>query len=392
MMKKICFFAHNNNLTGANRSMLDLIDEMKKYNQELSFVVVIPKKGVIEKELDKRGIEYKIIRSFNLAYHINGNKIFGKIKTLLKRILNHISYVKIKQFIMEYEFDLIHVNSLLTYEGAKVAEKLSIPYVWHIREFLKEGHKINISNINEVVRLLKKADVCIGISFLVAEKYKKMYDLKNIVCVYNGLSFDACKYERKENDSKDTVDISVIGRISASKGQMIVLNAYISLLEREIKNLGDLYIIGSPEADKYNEIYEQQMKTIVRERHISDRVIFVPYTNDVLKYRKMTDITIVSSEYEAFGRVTIEGMLAQQVVIASNSGANPELISDNETGLLFELNNFSELSRKMEYTIVNNEKRKLIQLNGYHYAIDNFSIKNTALNIYKIYERVLLTN
>ena len=43
----------------------------------------------------------------------------------------------------------------------------------------------------------------------------------------------------------------------------------------------------------------------------------------------------MSSPYEAFGRVTIEYMMAGLPVIGRNGGATPEIIKENETGMLY---------------------------------------------------------
>lgn len=388
-MKKICFFAHNNSLTGANKSMLDLIENLKKNDADYLFTVIVPKGGIIEEELKKRNINYKVITSFNLSYHMNGNLYFEKMKVLIKRMLNLVSHFRIKKFFLRNHFDIVHLNSLLTFEGAKIANELSIPYVWHIREFLQDDHCLSLYNLKEMIWLLKRCENCIGISEAITIKYIKKYNLKNVIRVYNGLSIEKCKFERFQINEKK-VDISIIGRISASKGQLTVLYAYIRLLELSIENLGKLYIIGSPGSDNFNKIYDKQLRKIVKEKKIEDKVIFVPHTDDVLEYRKKTDITIVSSVCEAFGRVTIEGMLAQQVVIASDSGANTELISNNNNGLLFQLNNEHDLADKIELSIINIAKRELLQKNGYQYAIDNFSIERTANNVNKIYRNILM--
>ena len=64
-------------------------------------------------------------------------------------------------------------------------------------------------------------------------------------------------------------------------------------------------------------------------------------------------IGIVSSEYEAFGRVTIEYMLNGMIPIVSRSGANIEIVCDGVNGYLFELNDSKQLAQKIVMVIDN---------------------------------------
>ena len=59
------------------------------------------------------------------------------------------------------------------------------------------------------------------------------------------------------------------------------------------------------------------------------------------------DIICVCSYGEAFGLTTIEAMLSGALVVASDSGANSELIQDKINGLLFKCDDCLELSDKL---------------------------------------------
>ena len=53
------------------------------------------------------------------------------------------------------------------------------------------------------------------------------------------------------------------------------------------------------------------------------------------------------SKNEAFGRVTVEYMLQNLAVIASDAGANSEIIENGVSGLLYRLGDVDDLARKM---------------------------------------------
>lgn len=80
-----------------------------------------------------------------------------------------------------------------------------------------------------------------------------------------------------------------------------------------------------------------------------DRNIFIlPYQNDLSKLNKKASYAITCSQNEALGRVTIEAMLAGNVVIGARSGGTVEIIGENEErGFLYELHNSKDLANTM---------------------------------------------
>jgi len=101
------------------------------------------------------------------------------------------------------------------------------------------------------------------------------------------------------------------------------------------------------------------------------------------------DIELVCSKSEAFGRVTIEAMMSMNPVIASDTGANPELVIENFNGLLYRQGNHHDLAGKIEILI---HKRELIQQygkNAYTYAKSKYIAENNADNIEILYQKLL---
>lgn len=91
---------------------------------------------------------------------------------------------------------------------------------------------------------------------------------------------------------------------------------------------------------------------------MEDVVEFVGFVSDMKTLRENCDVELVCSKKEAFGRVTIEAMLSSNPVIASNAGANPELVRDGENGFLYTYNVADDLAKNMEKFIGNVELLK----------------------------------
>ena len=94
---------------------------------------------------------------------------------------------------------------------------------------------------------------------------------------------------------------------------------------------------------------------------------------------------LVCSKYEAFGRVTVEAMMAGCLVIGANSGGTIELIEDGSTGVLFESGDYVDLVNKMIYVIENKNNAKKIAKNGRNVALQRFTALINASNIRNLY-------
>ena len=380
---KVCFIAHASNLTGASNSMLNLIEELKKYNIE--FYVILPKKGIIEDKLSEINVPYKIVRTYSRMYKIGSKN--NLLKDIVKIIINYFAMLKIKYILKEENIDIVHINSLIHYVSAKSAKKCNRPYIWHFRDFLDEDHGYKIVNRKEIDDLINSVTAKIAISKAVYDKFEKIYGKNKMHLVYNGIPIkEYSKFKFIPIDFRDEINLCIIGRIARGKGQLMAIQA-INLLVDKYKNKKiKLYVIGSPEDDV---LYYEEIKKYVKDNNLENNIVFIPFTTNLLEYRQKCRIALVCSKKEAFGRVTIEAMLANQLVIASNTGGNLELIKDKETGLFYEETDYTDLANKIENAITYPQEINNIILKANKNAKEQFSIENTANGVYSIYKNIM---
>ena len=98
-------------------------------------------------------------------------------------------------------------------------------------------------------------------------------------------------------------------------------------------------------------------------------------TNGYKKAISRKDIVCVCSSNEAFGRVTVEGMLSKCLVVASDSGASGEIIQDGVTGRLYRNDSVYSLTETILKAINN-----LHIDNGIPDAAQTFAIKYRKYN------------
>ena len=375
MAKHKILYVTNDSVTyGSTRSTLNLMDEMLK--KDLDIQVLIPQKGPLEEELKNRNINYKVSRYFSWVKSKNDKNI---LKMCIKMLLNIFLLIPICSWIKREKFDIIHsVNSAVCI-GAFSAKILKLKHVWHIRELIEEDHNLSFFNKKLFIKYLNNADEIIYVSKNVESKYKKLLNNCNANVIYNGIPI----YKEKETELpilQNKFNLLIAGNICETKGQLEAIKAIEYLVSINIKNI-KLYVAGDG-------LLEEEYKKYVVDHNLEEYVEFLGFVKNLKELRKRINIYLMCSKNEAFGRVTIEAMVAKNLVIGTNKGGTTEIIQNNVTGILYNQGDFIDLSDKIRVSIEDWEKSKKIINNAYKYAIKNFTIERCADEVYKIYEKM----
>ena len=132
------------------------------------------------------------------------------------------------------------------------------------------------------------------------------------------------------------------GRLSAWKGQTVLLNAVARLTRPDIYCV----LVGS---DQGRHGYRHHLNTLIGQLGIGDRVCIAEHCEDMPAAYKLAQIVVHASiEPEGFGRVLVEAQAMGRPVIASNLGAPSEIVLDGETGWLTPAGNAEALVAGLE--------------------------------------------
>jgi glycosyltransferase involved in cell wall biosynthesis len=121
---------------------------------------------------------------------------------------------------------------------------------------------------------------------------------------------------------------------------------------------------------------------------IADDSVFVPATREVARWMRAVDIFVLPSHSEAFSNSLLEAMACGCAVVGSRVGGTPELIGEDERGLLFPSGDAGELARKISTLIRDQELRLKLAARAAHFARE-LSIEVAARRTAAIYERLL---
>jgi glycosyltransferase involved in cell wall biosynthesis len=101
------------------------------------------------------------------------------------------------------------------------------------------------------------------------------------------------------------------------------------------------------------------------------------------------DIGVVRSYSEAFSNWLLEAMACGCGVVGSRVGGTPELIGNDERGLLFQPGDSNDLAAKLAMLIENESLRREFGAHAAEFARSKLSIEIAARRMAEIYEILL---
>lgn len=374
---KIMVYAHESDLNGASKSLLTLIDHLQ--DQHEFWIVTAFDHGPFYDAVQSRGV-HVLVCPFTCwmqghAHHLRGE--LGWCKRRLKWYLrddrgNERTATRLAQVIAEQGIDLLYTNTRVVDIGIRCSQMTGVPHILHVREFGEEDFSIYplVTNAEHIARIKAHTDCIIYNSYAVMRKFAA-YQFRNQYVVYNGV--DRSPYETHHNDDK--IRFLISGRISEAKGQIEALRAARILQDRGYHQF-ELWIAGAVD-DGYAAFH--------RERQGLDEVVKVlGYRADMKELRYQSDVELVCSVQEAFGRVTVEAMMAGNPVIGSDTGGTPELIRNGENGFLYPRGDVVTLADRMQYLMEHIPQVTEMGACAREYAQQHFGVENYIQNMESI--------
>jgi glycosyltransferase involved in cell wall biosynthesis len=374
-MPLVSFVSHCAEKDGAERSLLDIIDYF--VNQNVLVHVILPSKGPLEEELKKRSVAYNIL---HFPWWINSPK--GLIDDNFKAIIR--SSVELAKILEQVNPDIVYSNSSVSSAGALAAAMIKKPHIWHITEFGLREHGTTY-NLEEKVRksfINNYSDKIIFTSNALRKDYEGFIDDKKTEVVYNFAEAEKSVGVKKKKyfNNPKSFKILVLGNIQQGKNQKEALLALKELTKDSPSKNIELLIVGKTVSKEYY----KEIKKFIGENKLDKKVKLIDYVAEPHDIMEETDIVLVCSRNEAFGRVTIEAFNLNKPVIGASSGATVELIKDKINGFLYTPGDYKELAKKISYFFDNRNELLKYGEKGYDFAKSNFSKDKTLSKIYNL--------
>ena len=366
---RVCFISHSSRSGGAERVLLETIETLQ--GQGIECRVLLPHHGEFCAELGRLNIPFSIV-SYPLWMRRGKTNFYERLKTALNII---IKMPVIVWKIFRWKCDLVYTNTVTVCMGAIAARLLCRPHIWHLHEFGAEdqnlsfvfGERLSLRGINGM------SSQCVCVSHALAKKYEHTIDQSKVTVIYPSMHHALREWintGRRDSFSlprSERFRCVIVGALIEGKGQEDAVLAFAHLKDLGIN--AELLIVGDGDS-----IYRCRLEELVRSNGLEERVMFAGKMGSAIQTIRSSDAVLVCSRSEAFGRVTIEGMLAGKPVIGARSGATPELISERLNGLLYTCGEPEDLSQKIIWLYNNPTEAIRLGRNGKMWAEQKFTM------------------
>lgn len=320
----VCLVSHTAGAGGAERSLRETVRALR--GRGVDCVVLLPGHGWLETALAGDGVECRILPYKKWSASAGG----PRWRRLARSVWNLALAPRAALWIRGRGVDVVYTNVITTGFGALAAALSGRPHVWHIRE-LGYVHHGTVYDLGEsltlgIVRSLSR--LCVANSETVARHYRERLRPTEIRVVYQAVGLDPADPASVPAKGAGFRCV-VVGSLHAAKHPDEAVHALARLEQSGLD--AELLVAGQGEA-----AYERELRGLVERLGLAPRVRFLGALDSASAVIASADAVVTCSRNEAFGRVTVEGMLAGKPVVGARSAGTAELVRDGETGFLYE--------------------------------------------------------
>ncbi|MEX3920476.1 glycosyltransferase family 4 protein [Paraburkholderia sp. BR10936] len=316
-------------LGGAELSLLEVVKGLRSRIDVLLF-----NDGPFREALDKAGARVEVIDSGAL------NKVRRDGGTAPRLgVLAGIAALVRETRRRAREADVLYANTQRAMVIGVLAGKLARkPVVWHLRDIVSDEH------FGRVQRAVIKGCAKLGLAHVIANSHASAkvfaqltrFDAKRIDVVHNGVDESPFRALARVPQAQLRVQIGLpedaflvgaFSRLARWKGQHVLLEALLD------EPRAHAVFVGAPLFGE--DAYAAELRAFVEANGLQERVHFLGFRHDIAACMRAVDVIAHTSiTPEPFGRVVVEGMLAQRPVVASRDGGVTEIVEHGESGLL----------------------------------------------------------
>jgi glycosyltransferase involved in cell wall biosynthesis len=174
--------------------------------------------------------------------------------------------------------------------------------------------------------------------------------------------------------------IGVVCALRPEKGLPLLLDAFARV--RPSHPEARLLVVGSGPM-------LAQLEARARALDLGADCRFQSAAQNVAEWLRVMDIFVLPSLSEALSNSLMEAMACGCCAIASDTGGNPELVRDGETGLLFPTGDSVALAARLEGVLANLDARRRLAANGAQFMRERFNRESAARRMGEIYTSYL---
>lgn len=355
--------------------LLAILDYLDRNSYEP--FMILPDKGMMEEEMEKRSISYEIV-----PIDINSSKVWP--------FPFFIRVIHLLKWIIKKKINLIHANGPEVYQAAGIVAKiLRIPTICHFH-FPPDPNLIRKF-------FLSRPDMVICCSHFMAKQYdsciSRISPKINTIAVSNGVDMnhfspatDVHLIRKKLSITNvDEPVVTIVGHISEVKGHYYFLEMAQNIVAQFPKTT---FLVAGDDIHKSG-AYKKLMLDRAKTLGLSERVRFLGFVKNISEVIQASSLLVLPSLAEGLPLTIIEAMGCGIPVVASNVDGNPEVIDDGVTGFIVPPKEVPALTKKVLCLLKDDSLRIEMGKRGRERAVAHFNLATYGEKIEMLYAQLL---
>lgn len=319
------FFVHSAELGGAERSLLELLEELAG-DHGSPCTLVVPGEGPLVAAARRSGAAVLVDRRFG-QWCTHGAP--PEPADMARKMAEGTSALQeLLPALRSIDPDVVYTQTMTLPWGATAAAWLDRPHLWSVCEYGQRDHDLHFGRpIDQVL-----ADIAAGGRILVPVPRLGQALFPNVptTAIARHIRLDPATIaeDRSHFQGSGTRRIGLFGAMHEGKGQLDAILALAELVRRGYD--AELLLVGAQEPS-----YTQALRLLARQFGVADRVVLRNFLPDPYGAMRGCEVLVVCSRAEAFGRVVAEGMLLGRPVVYPRCSGMAEFMTDGVTGLAY---------------------------------------------------------
>lgn len=338
----VCFFAYDLSFGGAEKVIVTMANELSLSGRDISIAmlgqqndflnILSPKIKIIP--LNCKNIKYSLPKIFNFFY-----------KNTFKNLIVSLWPITCLSFLVKL---IKPQTNFVIIEHCELSEQFKNKGVF-FKKSLQLSIKVFYSFANRIIAVSKgvKRDlITLGAP------------VDKITVIHNPF------YQHSQNFNKTynkeilewlkvhEINLISVGKLKECKNFLNLVKS-IDILKSEYQKKISLLILGDgderPQIEKY-----------ITEHNLQESIFLPGWVPDPVPYMELSDLFLLSSDYEAFGLVIIEALSVGLNVVSTNSSGPYEILKGGKLGVLCKINDPLSMAESIIAALSNPISKELL--------------------------------
>jgi glycosyltransferase involved in cell wall biosynthesis len=324
---------HSGPLHGAERAILEIIDDWAKKSPGLEFVFISKgPAGSFAQEVVNRGWK---VYPLQFPWWIGSNEPRPASEQGAQFLADMAAVSEVRAIFRLEKPDIALTNTIVAPWTAIVASMEHVPHIWFAHEYgelgkdliYRYGNEDSYTSMGELSELVVANSLATKkfLSSWIAKR-KLVIQLPAVSSARIHISSDAPR-SVSIGEPPAAFKIGVIGHLTEAKNQLAAVQA----VKRVVDNGHDVELVLAGERDAN---YWLRVASYIGAHELENRVTFAGELETPFDLMSECDLILAPSLQESFGLVVLESQFLGKPVVATDNGGCAEIIIHGKTGLL----------------------------------------------------------